>query len=288
MQQKSVLGKGLSSLIPAGTHGFHSQQVVDLPIDEICLNPAQPRKKIEEERIRELAESIKVHGLLQPVIVTKKEGLYHLVVGERRLRAARSLGMKQIPVLVKEYAWDEMLKVALVENLQREDLSPVEEAKAYDLLIKEHNLTQEGVAEAIGRSRPYVANIIRLLNLPRDIIEDLESGVLSTGHARALLGLESELLMLRAASKIKRQDLSVRQTEDLIREMKDQERPEKSKRIELHPIIVKLQDRLSERFSTRVAIKNSKGQKGRIEIHYNSNEELERIISTLGADEEWM
>jgi ParB family transcriptional regulator, chromosome partitioning protein len=284
--QKSVLGKGLSSLIPQGNNDPQSQQVQEISVDEICLNPSQPRKKIEDEKIRELAESIKVHGILQPLIVTRKEGLYHLVVGERRLRAARFLGMKKIHALVKEYAWDEMLKVALVENLQREDLSPVEEAKAYDLLIKEHNLTQEGVAETIGKSRPYVANMVRLLNLPLEIVEDLESGALSAGHARALLGLDSELEMLRAAARIKRYELSVRQTEELVREMKSSGDKPQKKQVELHPIIKQLQNRLTEKLSARVMIKNNKGQKGRIEIHYNTTDELQRIISSLGADEE--
>jgi ParB family chromosome partitioning protein len=263
-------------------------RISEIPVEEICLNPSQPRKKIEDDRIQELADSIKQHGLLQPVIVTRKDGLFHLVVGERRLRAVKELGMPSIPAIIKEYTWDDMLKVALVENLQREDLNPVEEARAYRMLINEHNQTQEQVAEAIGKSRPYVANIVRLLNLPQEILEDLETGDLSIGHARALLGLETELQILKAAARIKKYDLSVRQTEELVKSMKEGEEEKRRQYNESSNAFNYVENRLAERFSAKVTIKNGKGNKGRIEIHYASMDELNRLVSALGGDEEWI
>ncbi|MFP4497592.1 MAG: ParB/RepB/Spo0J family partition protein [Vulcanimicrobiota bacterium] len=284
--QKSVLGKGLSALINTDSN-FSSEQILYLKPDEICLNPVQPRKIIEQEKIRELADSIKHYGVLQPLIVTKKEGLYHLVVGERRLRACRLLGIEEIPAIIKEFAWDDMLKVALVENLQRQDLNAIEEARAYKLLLVEHGLTQEQVSEAIGKSRPYVANIVRLLNLPQPIIDDVEAELLSPGHARALLGLEDENKIITIAEKIKNEGLSVRQTEKLVKSLKEN-LPRKTTVSKLLPFYRKLQDTLSTQFSTRVLVKKTKNQGGKIEIHFNSEEELGRLISIMGADEKWV
>jgi ParB family chromosome partitioning protein len=256
-----------------------------LAVEEICLNPVQPRKKIEDGKLRELTESIRQYGVLQPVIVTRKDGLYHLVVGERRLRAARSLGLQRIPALVKEMAWEEMLKVALVENLQREDLGPLEEARSYQLLMKEYGLTQERVADAIGRSRPYVANTIRLLNLPREVMADLDSGELSPGHARVLLGLEDTARILRAAVRIKKRHLSVRQAEELVRQMKKEGRKAEARAAARPQGHTHLQESLTRRLETRVAI-SEKGGRGKIEIHFSSREEMGRIVSALGLDEE--
>lgn len=257
-----------------------------IPVDEICLNPVQPRKKVDEEKIDELAESIKQYGVLQPVILTIKEGLYHLVIGERRLRAARKAGIARIPALVRDMEWDEMLKVALVENLQREDLAPLEEARSYRMLMREYELTQEEISNAIGRSRPYVANMVRLLNLPKEIMDDLESGGITAGHARALLGLESERRMLQAANRIKKHSLSVRQTEELVKKLKEKGKKGRERKRADNPF-AHVQDRLSTRFSTRVTIRDS-GKKGKIEFHYNSKDELDRLLNTLGGEEKWI
>ena len=219
--KKSVLGKGLSALIPMSKEEFSTTKVVEIPLEQICVNPGQPRKKIDEDKIRELADSINKHGLIQPLIITNKDGLYHLVVGERRFRAARLLGLEKIPAIIKESTWEQMLEIALVENIQREDLNPVEEARAYKMLMSEYNKTQEDVASAVGKSRPYIANMIRLLNLPFKVLEDLEVGEISTGHARALLGLEDEKAILALVEKIKKEKMSVRQTEELVRILKE-------------------------------------------------------------------
>lgn len=291
--QKSVLGKGLSALIPQGESGYSAEQVAQIPINEICLNPKQPRRKFEEDKIHELACSIKEFGILQPVIITRKDGLYHLVVGERRLRAAKWLGMERIPAIIKDFNWDNMLMAALVENLQREDLRPLEEARAYSVLVEEYGLTQDQVADSICRSRPYVANSIRLLNLPQKVQEYLDQGDLTQGHARALLAIGDEKLMIFAAESIIKDNLSVRQAEEMARQAKEKkEKGQKKKtQIQLPPSYRHIQDRLMERFSTRVAIRKSggeKSEKGKIEIHFNSGEELERIITALGGDEEWV
>lgn len=282
--QKSVLGKGLSALIPEGSESYKGEHLAQIPIDEICLNPLQPRKRVEEEKVDELARSIKKFGLLQPVIITRKDGLYHLVVGERRLRAVKKLGLKIIPALIKEYAWDEMLKVALVENIQREDLNAIEEARSFNMLMEEYNLTQEQVAEAIDRSRPYVANTLRLLNLPRLLADDIEAGLLTAGHGRAILGLDNEREMMQLADKIKKEGLSVRQTEELVRKRK-QETSKKEKPV-MPPLFRHVRERLTDRLSARVEIRKGKGKKGKIEIHFADEEELERLVSLLGADEE--
>ncbi len=256
------------------------EPVVMIAVDEICLNPVQPRKKFEQEKIRELAESIEKYGLLQPVIVTRKEGLYHLVVGERRLRAVRNLGHGRIPAIVREYAWEEMLKVALVENIQREDLNPLEEARSYNLLIRDYHMTQEQVAEAIGHSRSYVANMVRLLNLPREIMEDLETGELSPGHARALLSLEDGKKILQAAARIRRNQLSVRQTEEMVRRIK-KESPNTGRKMQTMPReFVQAGERLSKVLSAPVGIRQM-GSRGKIEITFGSREELDRIVALL-------
>ncbi len=285
--KKSVLGKGLSALIPMGKEEYSSQKVVEIPLDQICINPMQPRKKIDDDKIRELADSIKRHGLIQPPIITNKDGLYHLVVGERRFRACKLLELEKIPVIIKESTWEEMLEIALVENIQREDLNPVEEAKAYKMLMTEHDNTQEQVAAALGKSRSYIANMIRLLNLPPLVIEDLESGEITTGHARALLGIEDEKLIMAAVEKIKKENLSVRQTEELVRQLKSETPKKTSSKVKLPRILQDVQNHLTERFATRVNLKSTKGDNGKIEFHYSSTDELNRLLALFGVEEKW-
>lgn len=274
-----------SDILNLGQSSPHD--VVEIPIEEICLNPLQPRKKIVKSKIDQLADSIREQGLLQPVIVTRKDGLYHLVVGERRLRAAKKLGMKKLPAIIKECAWEQMLKIALVENLQREDLNPVEEARAYRMLIQEYNFTQEQVSRAIGRSRSYVANMVRLLNLPISVVNDLEAGDLSPGHARAILSLEDDKQILKAARKVKKEDLSVRQTEGLIRRMKEGGSRGNQRKNKLTSEYQWIQDKLQERFSTEVSIKKNKNNRGKIEITFSSEEHLINLLNLLGVQEDW-
>lgn len=262
-------------------------RVLEVPVEEICLNPQQPRKIFREDALEELADSINRHGLLQPVILTRKDGLYHLVVGERRLRAAKSLGMDKIPAIVHDSDWEEMLQVGLVENLQREDLTPIEEARSYRVLMEEYGRTQEEVAELVGKSRPHIANTLRLLNLPDRVIDYLEKGEITAGHARALLALEDNRLILRLASKVIKERLSVRQTEEIIRQIKEGGRQRAKTVAQISYELRSIQDRLAEKFSAKVEIKPGKGNSGRIEIHYGTEDDLTRIVDNLGIREEW-
>lgn len=262
-------------------------RIIEISVDEICLNPMQPRKNIREKELEDLAQSIREVGLIQPVVLTRKDGLYHLVAGERRLRAARLIGMEKIPAILREYTWEGMLVGALVENLQREDLNPIEEARAYKLIMVDYKHTQEEVATKVGKSRPYVANMLRLLNLPHQVVADLESGEISMGHGRALLGLDNKRDIIKTAGKIKKYGLSVRQTEELVRRIK--ESPDKTPGFEraIPREYVDVSDRLSEKLSARVEITVGKKDTGKIEIHYNSIEDFNRVIELLGVEEKW-
>lgn len=211
--------------------------------------------------------------------------MYHLVVGERRLRAVKKLGYQKIPAIIKEYTWKDMLKIALVENLQREDLNPMEEARAFRMLMDEYNLTQEQVAESIGRSRSYVANMVRLLNLPVEVIKDIEEGKITFGHAKALLGLDDANLIIFMAKKIKEKSLSVRQAEEEVKRMKEG-KTQKKKKTELPPHYREIQERLRLKISPKLTIKRNKKGKGKIEIPFSNEEDLSRIVSILGGDEE--
>ncbi len=264
-----------------------STRVVEVAMEEICLNPQQPRKTFSEEGLQELADSIEQHGLLQPVVLSRKDGLYHLVVGERRLRAAKSLGMEKIPAIIHDSDWEEMLHLALVENLQREDLNPVEEARSYRVLLDEYGRTQEEVAQLVGKSRPYVANLTRLLNLPDQVLSQLESGEISAGHGRALLALDDRRTILKLVAKIIKENLSVRQTEELIRQIKEGVRRRVAKIIDLPYELRRVQDQLAEKFSSRVEIRPGKGNSGKIEIHYGNVDDLTRIVDNLGIRDEW-
>jgi len=262
-------------------------RIIEISVEEICLNPMQPRKNIREKDLEDLAQSIREVGIIQPVVLTRKDGLYHLVVGERRLRAAKLIGMEKIPAILKESTWEDMLVRALVENLQREDLNPIEEARAYKLLMADYKYTQEEISAKIGKSRPYVANMLRLLNLPHQVVAELESGEISAGHGRALLRLDNERNIIKAVGKIKKYNLSVRQTEELVKSIKESQdkTPVFEKPIPREYIDVR--DRLSEKLSTRVEIKPGKKNSGRIEIHYNSIDDFNRLIEILGVEEKW-
>ena len=279
---RKALGKGIEALIPDFDEGLSqgedSNGSLNLLIDEVFPNRLQPRKKFDDEKFNELERSIREHGVLQPVIVQKSDNGYELIVGERRWRASKKAGLKKIPAVIREVTDLESLELALIENLNRQDLNPIEEADGYERLAKDFGLTQENIAKRMGKSRESVANIMRLLKLPRQIQEDMISGRLTMGHGRALLGLKSaqEILFLR--KKIVDQSLNVRETEVQVNLLKyKSEAPKKSEKAYKDIFISNLQVELERKLGTKVEIAtNQKG--GKVVIKYYSNDDLERII----------
>ncbi|HHY99126.1 MAG TPA: ParB/RepB/Spo0J family partition protein [Firmicutes bacterium] len=278
---KKGLGKGLRALIPDETNVM-KEQVTEISIDLIQPNPYQPRRQFDEDKLEELVESIRQHGVLQPLVVRPLEGGYQLIVGERRWRAARRAGLSMVPVVIRDVDEIEMMELALIENLQREDLTPIEEAQAFHRLINEFGLTQEELAEVVGRSRSGIANTLRLLNLPEDVQDNVSRGTLSMGHARALLALNNPEQQIEAAELVVKRGLSVRQTEELVRRLVAREKSaaQEVAAMALDPILQDIEDRLRRTLGTRVRI--SPGEKrGKIVIDYYSKDDLERILSIL-------
>lgn len=257
-----------------------------LPLDQIRPNPFQPRMEFNPAKLSEMADSIREHGVLQPLLVRKSQDGYQLVAGERRLRAARLAGLTQVPVLLVSITDQESLEIAMIENLQREDLNPVEEAIAYDTLIKKFALTQEEVAQRVGKDRTTVVNSLRLLRLPPEIREDLREGLLTPGHARALLSLDNEEQILRLRKEILANGLSVRRAEERAKELLGgvirPQKPRGESGRERLPEIVDLENRLTETMGTRVRLRTTHPTRGRLEITYNSLEDLDRICALLG------
>lgn len=291
MSKTRALGKGLGALIPQ-IEEEDLQNTQEISIAEIDFNPDQPRHKFDSESLQELAESIKVHGVLQPLLVRKKGLGYQLIAGERRLRAAKIAGLERVPVVIKELDDRTVMEIALVENLQREDLNPIEEAQAYRRLIDEFQLTQEEIAKSVGKSRSAIANTIRLLQLPESIQKMVLDGQLTMGHARALLGLEQAEQQLYISEKIIKENLSVRETEEIVRlthdsvvsrgtvEEEKKKRGMGTERQKLDPNLEAIVEDMTRLFGTKVRIKSS-GERGKIEIEYYSQEELERITELL-------
>jgi ParB family chromosome partitioning protein len=277
---KKGLGRGLQALIPTKEEVKTDGSVMEIDISLINVNENQPRKFFSEDKLAELAASIKEHGVVQPIVVRPGgDGSYELVAGERRWRACRKLGIKRIPAVVKDVSEREMAEIALIENIQREDLNPVEEAVAYKALIEEYGLTQEDLSSRVGKSRPFIANTIRLLNLPAEILDMVRENRLSAGHARALLGLNSKMDQIELAKQIAARGLSVRQTEQTIKKglhvtthKKTPSRPE--------PILSAVEEKLRNKFSTQVKIRAGK-KSGKIEIDYYDQGDLERIVDIL-------
>jgi len=276
------LGKGLNALITSNLIE-EGEQVKEVSVNEIRPNPYQPRKEFAQSAIDELAESIKEHGIIQPLIVRKSIKGYELVAGERRLRAAKVTGLKRVPVVVKAYTDQQLMEIALIENLQRENLNPLEEAEAYEKLIAHHDYTQEQLAKRIGKSRPHVANMLRLLQLPDGIRQMVSSADLSMGHARALLTVSEEKVQQQLAKDVVDKGLSVRQLEELVKQLSVSRETKKKKTAKSEPILIAMEERLRSRFGTAVKIK--KGTKrGKIEIDFYSQEDLQRIIDILNAE----
>jgi ParB family transcriptional regulator, chromosome partitioning protein len=289
--KRRALGRGLGALIPQGTAANPPPADRRVPVAEIRPNPHQPRRYFDDARLAELADSIKQQGILQPLIVRKAEQGYELVIGERRLRAAQKAGLDRVPVIIKEVTDAESMEMALVENIQREELTPIEEALAYRQLMEELRLTQEEVASRVGKSRPVITNLLRVLTLPDEIKEEVDRGNLSVGHARTLLSLVTPEQQVAMARRIMRQGLSVRETETLVAQTVAQPLSESSPvLVEQHPTeepvirhdihIAALEDELIRTLGTKVRLRPKK-KGGRIEIEYYSNEELEGILNRL-------
>ncbi len=270
---KKALGKGLGALIPESKE-IKENTNIEIKITDIAANENQPRRFFENEALAELAESVKEHGVLQPIVVRKDKDSFEIVAGERRWRAARMAGLKTIPAIIKDYNLGQALEIALIENLQREDLNPVEEANAYKMLMEEHKLSQEDISKRIGKSRPAIANSLRLLNLKEEVKELLIAGKLTPGHARALLNFEEDE-QIRMAKRIIEEGLNVRQAEKLIKN-KDIKKTKKVK----SPEILDVEKKLRDIFHTKVNLVHGR-KKGKIEIEYYSIEDLDRIINFL-------
>ncbi|MDJ0333332.1 ParB/RepB/Spo0J family partition protein [Planococcus sp. S3-L1] len=272
------LGKGINALFP-GEASNDADKVNQLHTSEIQANPYQPRKIFDQAALEELAESIKEHGILQPIVVRRVGEKYELVVGERRFRAAKLIKLKKVPAIVKELTDQQMMELAILENLQREDLTPIEEAEAYQKLMEALNLTQEQLAFRLGKSRPHIANHIRLLALPDTVRKLISDKELSMGHGRTLLGLRNKKIILETATKVVKENLNVRQLENLVQRLNEdvpRETIEKKRDI----FIEEKQSELRDRFGTKVQIKKIKN-KGKIEIEFFSEDDLERILELL-------
>jgi ParB family transcriptional regulator, chromosome partitioning protein len=277
------LGKGINALF-SNLEVNEGESIQEVSIKELRPNPYQPRKTFRPESIEELKQSIVQHGILQPLIVRKSIKGYEIVVGERRYRAAKEANLTTVPVVVRDLTEQQMMEFALLENLQREDLTPIEEAMAYQTLMEQLKLTQEELANRVGKSRPHIANHLRLLSLPKDIQQLITDGILSMGHGRALLGLKKKEKMKAIVDKVIREQLNVRQLEKLIQEMNQNVSREtiKPKKIEKSVFVKQSESLLREKFGTNVTIKQNR-KKGRIEIEFFSNEDLERILQLLNV-----
>ena len=279
--EKKALGKGLDALLPPArlSRAEDAADVQRIPIDQIVPNRYQPRQTFLQQELTELTASIKESGVIQPIMVRRKgDGVYELIAGERRWRASKEAGLTVIPAVLKNCTDQESLLLALVENLQREDLNPMETARAYSRMMKEFGLTQEAVAAKVGRDRSSVANFIRLTHLPLDLQGLVEGGTLSTGHAKALLSLSTPEAQLRIAKLVTAGNLSVRQTEKLIEQSIIAKQP-----VARTPRTTQwrdLEDRLQKRLGTKVTL-HPRGQGGKLVIHYFSSDELDGVVETL-------
>ena len=286
MKPQRGLGRGLNALLSdealtAATDGETIVKIVD--INEVEPNFEQPRKKFDEIELQELSKSILEHGIIQPLIVREKEGKYEIVAGERRYRAARLANINEIPIIIKTFSEQQTLEVALVENIQREDLNPMELASAYSLLMDRFDLSQEQVADKVGKSRPSVANIMRLLKLNPYVQEKLREGEITFGHARALLAVKDLTVQKQLTDIIIGKALTVRETEKYIQELANKKKKTKDEKPAYNPFYREIQEDLQKLFGTKVSI--SKGaKKGKIEIEYYSDEELSRILQIMNMN----
>jgi ParB family transcriptional regulator, chromosome partitioning protein len=280
--QKQALGKGLGALIPDLSSLDDKERkalgINEIELEKIVPNEFQPRKYFDDEKLKELAASIKEQGVIQPIIVHKMSGGFQLIAGERRWRAARLAGLKTIPALVKEATKRELLEMALIENIQREDLNPLEAAEAYKRLQDEFKLTQDDLAKRVGKERSTVTNFLRILSLPKEVKHEIATGSLSMGHAKALLSLERVRDQLRAAALIVKKGLSVREAESIATRLKN---PPKEKRVRQSHELKAVAEKLTKSLGTKVSI-STRSKGGRIVIEYYSADELDRILEKIG------
>ncbi|EGP9912626.1 ParB/RepB/Spo0J family partition protein [Listeria monocytogenes] len=272
------LGKGINALF--NNVDTNEETVQNIAIKDIKPNPYQPRKIFDTKAINELRDSIKIHGVLQPIILRNTDKGYEIVVGERRFRAAKEAKLKEIPAVVRDLTEEEMMELSVIENLQREDLSPLEEAESYQFLMKKLGLTQAKLAERIGKSRPYIANFVRLLTLPEEVQVMLRDGSLSAGHGRVLLGLKLKKNIIPTAKKTVAQGLTVRQLEDVVNNLNENVSRETIKPARVPIFIRESESQLRDKFGTAVSIKR-RDKKGKIEIEFLSDDDLDRILEIL-------
>ncbi|AAO34755.1 chromosome partitioning protein ParB [Clostridium tetani] len=285
MSKKSVLGKGLGALIPDEIQEKEIERKNTLPIESIKSNDNQPRRSFDEEKISELSQSIKEFGIIQPIIVKKIANgtKYEIVAGERRWRAAKLAGLEEVPVIIKELSNREVLEISLIENIQREDLNPIEESKAYQELLNSFNLTQGDLSKKLGKSRVTITNSLRLLNLDARVQEMLIRELITEGHGRALLAIKDINIQFEIAQKIIINKLSVRETERVVKSLNKKEETKDSIVSKNNPYYEDIKNRLEDFFQTKVKIDN-KNNKGKIEIEYYSEEDLQRIIDILNLE----
>lgn len=297
MAAKRGLGRGISELIPTGESGTTSSKKKSttetktiikevektLPISEIEPNKHQPRSRFDEDALAELSESIKKFGVIEPIIVVKKGKYHEIIAGERRWRAARLAGMKEVPVIIRDYTRQQQVEIALIENLQRENLNPIEEAKAYQRLIEEFHLTQDEVADRVSKGRPTITNSLRLLKLTDKVQQMIIDEMLSTGHARCLIQITDPELQFDTAMMVFDKKLSVRETESyvkkLLRPQTEEKKAEASR--DLTPVFKEIEENLKDILGTKASIKNGAKDRGKIEIEYYSTDDMERILNLL-------
>ena len=295
--KRNGLGKGLDSLIPdKKVNPASSEQTVDknkkeetenkagevmVKINQVEPNREQPRKDFDEDALMELADSIKQFGILQPLLVQKKKDYYEIIAGDRRWRAAKLAGVKEVPIIVKNYTDQEIVEISLIENIQRENLNPIEEAMAFKRLLEEFNLKQDEVAERVSKSRTAVTNSMRLLKLSERVQQMIVDDMISTGHARALLAIDDEEQQYILANKIFDEKLSVRETEKLVKALKNPKKENKKPKIEHTFVYDNLEEQMKNIIGTKVSVNPKANGKGKIEIEYYSEEELERIYDLI-------
>lgn len=281
MAKKGALGKGLSALIPEDAMITETDKklAVEVNIDDVFPNKLQPRKAFDDESINSLGESIKEHGIIQPIIVKREGDFYKIIAGERRWRAAKKVGMKNVPIIEKDLSEREIAEISLIENIQREDLNPIEEALAYKRLIDEFKLTQEDIAKRVGKSRTAITNNMRLLTLNKEVIDLIVNRELTEGHGKIIAGINDKDVQLNIAIKVIKEELNVRQTERLIRDINlgsSKKKPKDAKDVHVRDT----EEKLREIFGTKVNINKGK-KKSKIEIEFYSEDDLDRILSLI-------
>lgn len=283
-KKKGGLGRGLGALFEEEPQVKPAEEIEDLPLAEVRPNPYQPRKNFDDKKLAELAESIKENGVLQPIIVRRSVGGYEIIAGERRCRASELAGQATIPAIIRQFDESQMMEVAILENLQREDLTPLEEAQAYEMLQKNLGLTQEEVSKKMGKSRPYITNYLRLLTLPQKTKGLLQRGELSMGQARTLLGLKDKDRIDELAKRVVKEGMPVRKVEALVAKMNERGQKQKKKNAGKSAFVRASESQLAAKFGSPVSITENKTGKGHLSIDFTSPDELNRILDLLGVN----